>query len=177
MKISKTAKIELIICKDETRPHLTSAYLDTETSSLVATDGGRLVQVPVELEDGDVSGLITPDALKEARKQAGNSASSIAANGALRFANGGQMPRPQEDVVGKFPPYKGIIASDAGDTKVALNAAWLWDICQALGGTRKDAHVVLTFPKAAEGEAMLHPITVELTAPGTGKAVLMPVRY
>tara|TARA_R110000751_G_scaffold49924_1_gene110777 strand:- start:461 stop:1012 length:552 start_codon:yes stop_codon:yes gene_type:complete len=63
-----TQKIELAAPKNDHRSYLSGAYLNVETSELVVTDGHILVKHSVELDDGDISGIIPLDAFAHARK-------------------------------------------------------------------------------------------------------------
>ena len=60
------AKIEN--ATDPEHETLSSVYFDKQHSRLVATDGIILVAIPVESEDEDVSGCISPQAITIARK-------------------------------------------------------------------------------------------------------------
>ena len=66
MKISKDCKIELVASKDATRFALVNPYLDG--NQLVATDGKRLVAIPVELDVHDTNGPVECEVLKQSRQ-------------------------------------------------------------------------------------------------------------
>ena len=61
-------KIETAAPKNDVRYHLNGAYLNVETSELVVTDGHILVKHTVEVDDGDISGIIPLEAFAYARK-------------------------------------------------------------------------------------------------------------
>ena len=83
MKISKNCKIELVASKDSTRLALINPYL--QGSKLIASDGHRLVAIPVEREEGDSDGPMDCSAFKLSRKtSSGEKLSKISANGCLK---------------------------------------------------------------------------------------------
>lgn len=57
--------------RDKSRPVLTCVYLDVDRAELQATDSYCLASVPVEVEEGDVSGLIAPEAIAALRELGG----------------------------------------------------------------------------------------------------------
>jgi len=61
-------KIETAAQKNDVRYYLHGAYLNVETSELVVTDGHILVKHSVEIDDGDISGIIPLEAFAYARK-------------------------------------------------------------------------------------------------------------
>ena len=180
MKMDKSHKIENCISPDTTREHLCKAYLDTEKKRLVATDGHMMAVVPVIVEEGDVSGFVTADAIKTARKVKVNPEVSIHCNGALAIDNGPTFARPTD---GQFPPYEQVMPEyrqgDAGTITIGLNAGYLHDLMQALGSP-KSGIVSLTIPvKVGEDgklDAGLEPIVVGTSNAGGAVGVLMPAR-
>lgn len=158
MLINKDLKVELIASKDVTLQHLMHAHLDAEKKRLVATDGHRMVIVPVTVEKGDDSGSIPVDAIKQARKLAGKSRdeAQVKANGAIVLESGATMPRPKVD----FPPYEQVVPSyrpgTGGTVTIAFNARYLHELAQALG----TEHVELTFKVVRAGARIVDPIIV-----------------
>ena len=61
-------KIETAAPKYDVRRNLNGAYLNVETSELIVTDGRILVKHTVELDAGDISGIIPLEAFAYARK-------------------------------------------------------------------------------------------------------------
>ena len=61
-------KIETAAPKNDARYMLNSVYLNVETSELVVTDGRILVKHTVEVDDGDISGIIPLEAFAYARQ-------------------------------------------------------------------------------------------------------------
>lgn len=177
MKIDRDAKIELLISSDAARPHLNNAYLDVENKCLVATDGHRLIKYAVEIDEGDTTGFVSATALKAARKLTPKDHQLIIrASKVLVLSDGTVFPRPDESA-GAFVPYERVIPdySKREVVKVGLNAQFLYEICQALGGSKKCANVSLTFPHIPGGKIMLDPIRVEFGVQD-GVAILMPTR-
>ena len=164
-------KVELCASKDATRLHLSGVHLNVETKRLVATDGERLVIVPCEVSDGDVSGLLPVAALVEARKQDGQ----ISANGAAVLSNGATFERPDAT----FPPYESILSPERGQAfTFGLNAQHLLDIAKALGadkgdyGKRRRPMITLTI----DTNDALAPIHVGNHRDPESIGVLMPCR-
>lgn len=176
MRIDKDHKIELCASHDECRPHLLHPQLDVENKRLMATDGHRLVILPVELDDGDVSGPVSREAIKAARKgplaksKAGG-VIAINANGSLAIEQGPTFPRPDNE---SFPPVDKVVPNGKNHTVVVgLNARYLWEIAQALG----TVNVRIEIAPAEAGKPMLDPIVVTTNGDrDAGVGVLMPVR-
>ena len=134
MKIKKECKIELVASKDSTRLALNNPYL--QGSNLIATDGHRLVAIPVELEEGDSDGPIDCSAFKLARKTSSSEKfSKINANGSLKVqTKDGEiiMQRSFKDI--NFPAWQKVLPnSDRGGIKIAFNAEYLYEMAEALG--------------------------------------------
>ena len=134
MKINKNCKIELVASSDETRHVLCNPYL--QGSNLIATDGQRLVAIPVEREDGDSDGPIDSSAFKLARKTSSSEKfSKISANGCLKVqTKDGEitMQRSFKDI--NFPNWQKVLpGTDRGGIKIAFNAEYLYEMAEALG--------------------------------------------
>jgi len=159
--INEKQKPEICCSKDQTRPHLCAAYLDVDRKTLVSTDGHRLITVPVEVDEGDTSGPIPPQALADARRYGG----TIKANGAAVLSNGATFERP--DV--QFPPYGAVIESKPQyPISISFNAKYLAEIAKALDAQK--GQVTITFDACDQ----LSPI--HITTPHEGHAWLMPCR-
>ena len=132
MKIKKECKIELVASKDKTRLALNNPYL--QGSNLIATDGHRLVAIPVEREDGDSDGFIDCSAFKLARKTS-SEFSKISANGCLKVhTKDGEitMQRSFKDI--NFPQWQKVLPNaDRKGIKIGLNAEYLYQMAEALG--------------------------------------------
>lgn len=167
------------------------ALLETGDKRLVATDGRRLVLLPVELDEHDTDGYVTNEALAAASKAKpprGTTAHAqnercLLANGSLKvpFANF-EQPRPDAGNH-SFPNYKGALPEfkqgDAGTASITFNAQYLADIAECLSaegdavtitfklGNRKEMlgkelPILVTYGKDRDaGFGVLMPITVE----------------
>jgi len=194
---SRPPKVAAAASKDQSRPALTGAWLDTAAGELRATDSYIAVRMPVEIDAGDADGWITADTLERSRKRDGG---GIAANGSATVYTvpaGGGEPAPEAFdrlTVATFPrPNLGTPpnlprlwpADDSGFT-VGINAGFLKRAADAIGSS--DGVVYLTFQSDAEGRPNpLRPIIVR--APGAARertdgrsgfgrpeAIVMPVR-
>lgn len=139
MKFSAKCKPELCASKDETRPHINRVELDVANKKMVATDGHRMVVIPVETDDHDTSGPISSAALDAARKHAKKTGgdAEIKSNGALVVA-GATFDRDKNAMA--FPPWKMVVPKRAPIT-IRLNAKYLLEIAKAIGS--KDDLVAL----------------------------------
>lgn len=141
MKLHKQCKIELVASKDETRSSILNPYLDIEPGKdgapaigrIVATNGIAIAVVPVKLEDGDVAGFVSADALAAERK-AGH---GIVCNGTLSVIAGPTFKRPEEAEFSKFPNWRLVIpdASRPVGMKLAFDVKMLYELCKAMGCT------------------------------------------
>ncbi len=165
MKLPKTQKIELIAA-DSIRPAIAHPFL--EGDKLIATDGRRLVVLPVEREEGDADGRVTEAALKAARRIARkNEPAQIKAGGCFAFADGSTLPRPSEEDFGRFPNYKQVMPAEGQHPHfVTVNAKFIWEISQALGADSI---------KIAIKDEVSPVLVTSQQAPGA-IAVLMPIR-
>lgn len=178
MKIDNALKPELVCSKDATRPILQQAYLKGDR--LVATNGRSLAVIPVEREDGDTDGFISPAALKAARKLAKRrDAVSIKANGCLALADGTQLPRTEP---GQFPNYEQVIPKTPEESHkitLALDAKMLLDLAQALGSDK--VKLCITGGDTVQ-PILVSPLEQNRFGAALGKAkegafgVLMPIR-
>lgn len=193
----KPAKVAAAASRDESRPKLTAAWLDTAAGELRATDSYIAVRMPVEIDAGDTDGWITADALERSRKRDGG---GIAANGAaavydapaggetyspagIEQATVASFPRPD---LGTPPKLEQLWPEDRDGFTVGLNAGFLKRLADALGSA--DGVVHLTF--AADNQDRPNPLRAILVrVPGssgergdgrTGLAapegLIMPVR-
>jgi hypothetical protein len=173
--------------RDKTRPVLTCVYLDVDRAELQATDSYCLASVPVTIDEGDVSGLIPPEAIAafaKARKAWKGSAEygpaldcSSGESVALETAEGSSSWRRPD---GQWPDFPRLIPAEVSGFQVKFSASKLANVADALGS---DA-VTLSFALASgvtEGEGAgyfpspLRPILVHNGGHGeTG--LLMPIR-
>lgn len=137
MKIPSNYKPELCASRDETRPAINGCQLIG--NRIVATDGRRLVSIPVETEDGDTDGKIPVNVLVSARAQAkrnkrrGDSGdASISANGKLKFKSEfGLIEVDRESV--NYPNITQVIPKTYGAHSISLNVELLYGVAKALG--------------------------------------------
>jgi DNA polymerase III sliding clamp (beta) subunit (PCNA family) len=131
MQFNKSHDLTGIIAKKDVRHMLNAAHLDVTESRLVATDGAKLVCVPVTIEEGDTSGPVTAEAIKAAIKAAGRTGdAAIACNGSLAVANGPTFQRPGD--LGQFPDFDQLIPKE-GTAQIGINAEYLAAIQKAAG--------------------------------------------
>ena len=123
MKINKDFKLELIASKDETRHTLKSIYvMQNGRSWAIATDGKALAQVPVELEEGELS--------------KGN---SIKASD-FKFQRSNPAIKKQAEmfcflqpIEGQYPNTEMIWPKDEAKTTVLIDIELLYSLSRALG--------------------------------------------
>jgi hypothetical protein len=180
MRIAVHYKPDAVVSREKDRPHLQHPYLDVAAERIVATDGKRLVTVPVDCDEGEVSGHIASDLLKVARKT--NRKELVAQIRERREV----VPQAIEwpcNVVGEFPAWREIIPGfrpgDAGTITIGVNARLLAGIAAALG---TEGQVALTFrldsiDAEAPGRGLEPQILVRsVFAPQEGElGVLMPI--
>lgn len=171
MKIAKEARIEKMVypAKGVGREVLKHVYVEQDGEGkpvAVATDGRMLACVPVELEPGDTAGLVTVEALTQARKLArSGEMAQVEANGCLKLANGATLPRPEL----QYPNWRQVVPQGEPRFRFALSAERLLAIAQALGA--KESQVVLEFTDE------LSPVRVRAVGCNSeALGVLMPVR-
>lgn len=154
MIFDKAFEVERACGKDPSRQGLHNIMLDVAAKRLIAVDGHMLASVPCEPTGHDHTGLVTPEALKAARKAAGKRGTPMLdCNGALTIPAGAAFPRPSEDNVGKFPPVEAVIPEyregTEGTITVGLDAFKLAELAKCIGS---DGQVSLTFKVEAEGK-------------------------
>lgn len=70
MKIKTDCRVEKAVSSDRDRWALSQPWLDVSAKAMVATDGRILAVVPVEVEEGDLTGHVMKDVMVKARKSA-----------------------------------------------------------------------------------------------------------
>lgn len=176
MKIDAKYQPEKTASKDTTRPHFCQAFLDAEDPKvpvMVTTDGHALSIVPVELEDGDVTGPVPLAALKAARENEKLRTKAnpdkgklcMTANGVVAIGDGREYPRGDD----RFPPWRQVVPGDDDvvTLTIGVNLLLLADACAAIGVRKgeKPPFVKLTF------RGPIDPIVIEANG---AKAVVMP---
>ena len=174
MRINKHSKIESVCSDDKSRPSIQNAWLDAEKGRIIATNGKIMAIVEITTDEGDVTGPITPDAIKAARKEARRSELSIQANGSLVLPSGVSLPRPSVgEEFGQVPPFPNCDAvwpSDANPIvfQVGLDAELLLKLALALSKDG-EAKVRLKFTSSDE--------VIQVTGTNRlAKGLLMPTK-
>lgn len=178
-----------VASKDQSRPVLTCCYLDADRGVLEATDSYKLASVPVELGEGDVSGLIPAAAVAELVK-AQKSRRGYDSSAHLDCSDAGMVSLVSVDVSqswprpdGQWPNVPQLIPDEAqwSGFRVRLNTKLLRELAEGLGGD----DVTLTFVRASadvsESESHfapsnLRPIIVHNGSTEHGVGLLMPIR-
>jgi len=132
MQIERKVKIEKCASTDESRPNLNNIYISRRHA--MSTNGRILAIVPVQVQEDDEIGWLSPDALKHARKVSAKGLESIqiVLNGAQILPDGTIMSRPE----GENPPHTFRILKDAHSNRkyrIGINASYLKDLSDALG--------------------------------------------
>lgn len=145
MKFSRSAKIESAVKADQSRYEMRHVYLDvTEPATseafgsgrMIATNGQMLAIVPVVIEEHDVAGFVTVEALKAARKAGVRyHEATLKANGSLSIPNGASYPRPTD---GERAPTDRVLAivpaeKTPGSVTMRFNANLLATLASAIG--------------------------------------------
>lgn len=138
MKISSKYKPELICSKDRTRGVLLDANvrLVKGKPALVATDGRRLVVVPVEAEEKEF-GPVPKEAIQLARAKRQDKKQSVVKmvlNGKVELENGWTIPRPSQEGLARYPEVETVIPEQKmNDLKVCFDSKMLYELTQAMG--------------------------------------------
>lgn len=181
MKLHKSCKIESITSHDETRYAICESYLSIKdgAATLVATNGKAMAMLPVLLDEGDVSGYVSENALKLARKQDKRSDfATVYLNGVAKLSDGSTMPREGTAKDATFPKWEQVFPKDESlhTQTIALDAKLLWELAQAMGTqgvvlrVKDGVSAILVSPTATSHHKWNKP------ACDGAKGILMPVR-
>jgi hypothetical protein len=180
MKIDPRLKIEKIAGDRDARRYLNEPYLDVENKCLVATDGHKLVCIPVKVSPDDTSGPVPVAAIMDARKRKLKLAEIVCNGDAMLLPPDGGEPLAHYErvVLGKFPDYSRVLPDPNAKpvVSVCLNAQYLLELAHALtifggrGGNRKAPVVRLDIFDDARAVR----VTVESEPERTG--VVMPCK-
>lgn len=168
MRVKTKYKLELICSRDNLRPAIENLSLREVKGkpSLCATDGRKLVVIPVVESDPSEYGNVPKEALTIARRKRQDKRSDtvkLVLNGKVEFENGWTMPRDQELT---FPNVESVIPGARSETQISFSAKYLYEIAQSMGVD------TVTLNLSSNNT---DPIRV--TAPGEEAfAVLMPLR-
>ena len=168
MNIDKKYKIEKAVCTDDTRTNLTNISITRRHA--IACDGRMIAIVPIEVDDGDETGWMTPDSLKLARRvnPKGLDTIRIILNGTQELPDGSTIKRPSFDDVHPPKMLQILLHAHRGRTfRIGINASMLKSLSEALGSEE----IVLEFGSPTE-TILVHPVHHEEGVCG----VLMPVR-
>lgn len=157
MIVPYSCKIEGVCSEDETRPNLQTINLEISegrTGCLIATDGRRMVVLPVEVDTKDVPGMIPKKAFDLERQTAteppyyGEDGDPVSCNRPLHLSAGdndvgltGEILVKRScrtDKYMKFPDWKSRVDQATSAPKVfsiCLNAELLFGIQEALGSS------------------------------------------
>lgn len=165
MIIPQNSKIEKVVSVDKSRPSIGVANLEVyeldgdRYGRLTATDGRMMVQLRnLRLDEHDVAGPVTVDAIKAAKKS-----HEIVCNGSLAVKGGPVFSRP-EGV--KYPDVDQVIDPVEGRSakfRISINAELLLAIQQGLGsdgvelvfGTDKEPVLVKPLKGTAKGSSAM----------------------
>lgn len=147
--IVQNTEFEKIIAKKDVRYYLNDAHLNVEKSRIEMTDGCALVMLSVELHKDDVSGPVTVEVIKAARKVSKirknkDKLEIICHNDRLEVPYGPTFTRPPCE--SNFPDCDRIVEKDEFyDSKIYLNPEYLLLIAKALQGNAKGKGIVIRF--------------------------------
>ena len=132
MQIGRKYKIEKCVSTDPSRTNLQNIYVSRRHA--MSTNGRFLAIVPVQVQEDDETGWLSPEALKHARKVSAKGLDSvqIVLNGAQVLPDGTTMSRPE----GENPPHTFRILKDAHSNRkyrIGVNAHYLKNLSDALG--------------------------------------------
>lgn len=138
MKIHKDCKVELATTKDKSRTAIRECWLEVKDGkgTIVSTDGRILAHIPVEVAEQDVSGYVSAEVLKAARKVAGRGdIAEVALNGNATLLNGATMPREGESKDNQFPNWRAVVPENYTEPAITIgiDALRLWQLAQAMG--------------------------------------------
>lgn len=176
MNIGKDLRPEECVAKDAYRPTLASLYLDVENDRLIAADGWVLAVVPANCDKEDVSGPITPLAIKLARKlrpknpwiQARKDSVRIVSADMTQVRN--QEPIPMDSIEKLLMRESG--KSDDDYTTITVNWSFLLRVVRAVCAKdrRRTRNVRLKVPKESG-----QPLRIESPNMGSGVGYVMPL--
>lgn len=174
MIIDKNKKVELAVSDDKTRQVLSQCWYDSERELLQATNGRMLVQIAVKKSEGDVSGFIRVDSLKEGRKTKCNAFELKATDKIESIEQRKTYNRETPDTLGIFPKVDQVIPSkDRKEICITLNPEMLMDVAKGLGASK--SITIYFYP-----DDVLHPFVILKNGESRTKykdiGVLMPMK-
>ena len=166
MQLAKENKIEKALQK-ETGTRFQTEYAMLDGDNLVATNGRILAVVPVQTEDADTDGLVSKEALVQARKGIPKGGvTRIGCNSGLHLeAQGMTLQRPFQECSYSFPNWKAIVPEEELTVrKVTLSASLLRKLADAMATDAVTLHL-----QDNDGTAIL------VTGTGDATGVIMPI--
>jgi len=185
VKIDCRLKVEKIIGINDTRHYINEPYLDVVNKCLVATDGHKLVCLPVTVRPEDTSGAVPIEAFKDARRRNMTDA-EIVCNGDVTLSH----PDGEESVAryGRpdstgFPDYQSVMPNpdEKPTAQIAINARYLLEVANALtvtggrGSNKKEP--VIQIDIYGERDAVRIRAVADISKSKRAEGAVMPVRY
>lgn len=178
MKFKKQYKILSAAASEEYRYMTSGVKFEKDPGRLIATNGRIMVVVPVEDTDGDVDGIISPDAMKLAGKGGKKGETTIASLDSVArvFLKEGTADFPHLEA--NFPDWEVVQPkASTTDLNITLSGAYLKDIVDALGTAGDDLDGVKFQFKLKKGQIDDNaPVRVEAASPLNGAyGCIMPI--
>lgn len=172
MKIRKNCSPGAAVAREECRYALSFAYLDTKARRLVVTNGRILASIPVEVEPGDVDGLVDLEPLNRARVK------GVSLRCGAKFLTveaGPAWPRPKTEK--GYPEWHRALPRLKGKktAQVSINVDLLSDLGRAAGYS---GCATLRFEVDRDGKAVMEGIEVKMSDGSTrygGDYLIMPM--
>lgn len=146
MKFKANLRPEEIASKDITRTHLTNVWFDKDKKKLVATNGHMIITVPCEPGEGDVTGPVPSEAIKNARRRKLKDGTARVRLGKKLADDGKSLHRREQGVI--YPPYETVFPKfkrgDKGTITFGVNPHYLVALMRAAGSTSRSGLVALT---------------------------------
>jgi len=182
MKIHKSAQPELVAASPKAkRPAIQEPYLEIQegVGTLVATDGRMLVALPVTLDEGDVAGYVSGEALKMARKGVSPLRLDLSSETIVNLPSGATLPRKGQ-AEGEPPAHRNVYPGRSEPSGVpaipghyrkvaALNAEFLAKLVRAMGASECE---IWAHPESL-GAYVINPRTPEVAG---ARGLLAPVQ-
>lgn len=181
MKFDKKHKVFAAASREDSRYNIGSILFerDDDGARLVATNGRILAVVPVEDADGDVPGMISQDAIREAVKARTNAQPDAqvllpdekVAKVMMKHGGLAEHSRPDET---SFPEWKAVLPKAKNPVSITLSARYLRDLADALGVAGDG--ITLTFDLQNGKIDGGLPVRVDASSPGNHSyGAIMPI--
>lgn len=151
---------------DKTRPFISSAYVDGEERSVVATNGRSMAILTIPFKGTLRTGFITPELWAKVKKDK-KPKEPFALDPIAGTLNG--IPYPEKHPEGhNFPRWKSVVPAFQPSHRIHFDPELLFDLAQSLRNDPKQKAVTLEF--SPDGEAPIRILT------SAGQGVLMPMK-